>query len=145
MKHARRETIEEVKVRLRAGGGRVTRKRERILEALMDFDRPASAEELRERAGLPVSDLVTVYRNLEAFNGVGVLQRIPLENGTHLFELISPGEHFHHVICRECHRAERLDVCVGHEVERKAKARGFSRIAHVMEVYGLCEKCAVEP
>jgi len=137
----RREIFELVKSRLRAKGGRVTRKRERILEALLGFDRPASAEELRERSGLPETDLVTVYRNLEAFDSVGVLQRIPLENGTHLFELTAPGEHFHHLICRRCHHAERLDVCLGHEVVKKAEAKGYSEIAHFMEVYGLCEDC----
>jgi len=141
MSRDRSELFDTVMQRLRAEGGRMTKKRERILDALLSFDRPASAEELRERAELPASDLVTVYRNLDAFDSVGVLQRIPLENGTQLFELTSPGEHFHHLICRECHRAERLDVCVGAEVVRKAKAKGFSELAHIMEVYGICEDC----
>ena len=73
--------------RLRANGGRITAKRRRVLEALLSFDRPASAEDIRTRAELPESDLVTVYRNLEAIDSVGALQRIPMENGTHLFEL----------------------------------------------------------
>jgi len=128
--------------RLKAGGGRMTKKRQCILGALFTLDRPASAEEIRERAELPPSDLVTVYRNLETFEGLGVLQRVPLESGTQLFELTAPDEHYHHLICRECHKAERLDVCVSHEVVDKARARGYSKIAHVMEVYGLCEECS---
>lgn len=127
--------------RLKASGGRMTKKRERVLGALFTMDRPASAEEIRQRAELPPSDLVTVYRNLETFEGLGVLQRVPLENGTQLFELTAPDEHYHHLICRECHKAERLDVCVSHEVVNKAKSQGYSQIAHVMEVYGLCEAC----
>lgn len=127
--------------RLKASGGRMTKKRERLLGALFTMDRPASAEEIRERAELPASDLVTVYRNLETFEGLGVLQRVPLENGTQLFELTAPDEHYHHLICRECHKAERLDVCVSHEVVSKAKSHGYSQIAHVMEVYGICEEC----
>lgn len=128
--------------RLKASGGRMTKKRERVLGALFTMDRPASAEEIRQRAELPPSDLVTVYRNLETFEGLGVLQRVPLENGTQLFELTAPDEHYHHLICRECHKAERLDVCVSHEVVNKAKSHGYSQIAHVMEVYGLCEACS---
>jgi Fe2+ or Zn2+ uptake regulation protein len=126
---------------LKAKGARMTQKRQRILDALMTFDRPASAEEIRERAELPPSDLVTVYRNLETFQSIQALQSIPLENGTHLFELTAPGEHYHHLICRNCHKAERLDVCIGRSVKDKAKAKGFSHITHVLEVYGLCEKC----
>lgn len=126
---------------LKASGARMTKKRERILGALLTFDRPATAEEIRERAVLPASDLVTVYRNLEAFESIHALQRIPLENGTQVFELTSPGEHYHHLICRECHKAERLDLCVGKDVAGTARAKGYTEIAHVLEVYGLCEDC----
>ncbi|MGZ0656699.1 Fur family transcriptional regulator [Coraliomargarita sp. W4R53] len=136
------ELLDIVLERLKASGGRMTKKRECVLGALLSMDRPASAEEIRERAELPATDLVTVYRNLETFEKLGVLQRVPLENGTHLFELTAPDEHFHHLICRECHKAERLDVCVGQEVAKKAKAHGYSKIAHMMEVYGLCDECA---
>ncbi|MEC8219633.1 MAG: transcriptional repressor, partial [Verrucomicrobiota bacterium] len=102
--------------RLKASGGRMTRKREVILGALLTFDRPSSAEEIRERAGLTQSDLVTVYRNLETFENIGMLQRVLLENGTQLFELTAPDEHYHHLICRECHKTERLDICVNNTV-----------------------------
>mgnify|MGYP001800565215 CR=1 FL=1 len=128
--------------RLKTSGGRMTKKRERVLGALFTMDRPASAEEIRKRAKFPESDLVTVYRNLETFEKLGMLQRVPLENGTQLFELTAPDEHYHHLICRECHKAERLDICVTHELVDKAKSQGYSQIAHVMEVYGICEECA---
>lgn len=127
--------------RLKASGGRMTKKREQVLGALFTFDRPAGAEEIRERAELPPTDLVTVYRNLETFEGLGVLQRVPLENGTQLFELTGPDEHYHHLICRKCHKTERLDICLGHEVVKRAKSHGYSKIAHLMEVYGVCEEC----
>jgi Fe2+ or Zn2+ uptake regulation protein len=135
------DLLDIVLKRLKANGGRMTKKRECVLGALLSMDRPRSAEEIRERAELPPSDLVTVYRNLETFEQLGVLQRVPLENGTHLFELTAPDEHYHHLICRKCHKAERLDVCLGHELAKKAKSQGYSKIAHVMEVYGLCEDC----
>jgi Fe2+ or Zn2+ uptake regulation protein len=141
MTQPRSSQFETILERMREGGGRITQKRVRIVEALMEFDHPASAEEIRSQAGLPGSDIVTVYRNLDALDAAGVLQRIPLENGTQLFELTAPGEHYHHVICRQCHKAERLNLCVGKEVMGTAKAHGFTQVTHVMEVYGLCEDC----
>ena len=90
------QLFETVIQRLKASGGRMTKKRQLVLGALFTFDRPAGAEEIRERAELPPTDLVTVYRNLETFEGLGVLQRVPLENGTQLFELTAPDEHYHH-------------------------------------------------
>ena len=127
--------------RLKTGGGRMTKKREVLLNALLTFDRPASAEEIRERADLNQSDLVTVYRNLESFENIGMLQRVPLENGTQLFELTAPNEHYHHLICRECHKTERLDLCVNNTVFNQAKKHGYTQIAHLMEVYGVCGQC----
>ena len=126
---------------LEQGPLRMTRKRERILAALLSVDRPVSAAALREKAELPVSDLVTVYRTLEAFEGIGILQRIPLEENGCLFELTEPDDHHHHFVCRECHRTERLDICIASELESRAKELGFTQVTHLMEVYGLCEDC----
>ena len=64
-----------------------------------------------------------------------------LENGTQLFELTAPDEHYHHLICRECHKTERLDLCVNSTVFNQAKKHGYTQIAHLMEVYGVCEDC----
>lgn len=127
--------------RLKISGGRMTKKRELVLGAMLTFDRPATAEEIRERAELSASDLVTVYRNLETIENIGMLQRVLLENGTQLFELTEPNEHYHHLICRECYKAERLDLCLAKEILTEAQAQGYSQIAHLMEVYGVCEKC----
>ncbi|MBC2603485.1 Fur family transcriptional regulator [Puniceicoccus vermicola] len=127
--------------RLQSSSLRITKKRRRILEALLNFDRPETAVEIREGASLPESDLVTVYRTMEAFESIGILQKVPLENGGHLFELIVPGDHHHHFVCRECHKAERLEMCLFTELEKRAKTLGFAKVAHVMEVYGLCPKC----
>ena len=120
---------------------RVTRKRERLLGALVTTDRPVSAAVLRDKAGLPESDLVTVYRTLEAFEKIGIIQRIPLEENGCLFELTEPDDHHHHFVCRECHRTERLDLCLANELEEQARKLGFTQISHLMEVYGLCEDC----
>ncbi len=120
---------------------RMTRKRECILEALLTFDRPISAEELRTRADLPKSDLVTIYRTLGAFMGIGIVQGIPLENGGSIYELTEPGDHHHHFVCRQCHKTVRLDLCLANELEEKARSLGFSDISHVMEVYGKCGEC----
>lgn len=139
---ANRNLLPSIFNRLRERKFRVTAKRERILGALATFDRPAGAEEIRSSARLPPSDLVTVYRSLEAFERVGVLQRVPLENGKHLFELTQPDEHFHHLVCRNCHRAERIEFCLRDQLEQEAKSRGFTDIAHVIEIYGLCDQCA---
>lgn len=127
------------------GSLRMTRKRERLLGALVALDRPVSAAALRDKAGLPESDLVTVYRTLEAFEGIGIIQKIPLEESGCLFELTEPNDHHHHFVCRDCHRTERLDLCLAKELEDRAQKLGFTEISHLIEVYGLCEDCRPTP
>ncbi len=134
--------LRAVSDRLRERGLRMTKSRERVIATLILADRPLSAEDIRQKGAFLPSDLVTIYRNTEALEEAGVLQRILLENGTQLFEITAPDEHYHHLICRCCHRTERLDVCIGHSVEEEAEAKGFIISSHHLEVYGLCETCA---
>ncbi len=134
--------LSDILERLKQCGLRMTRNRQKLVEVLMESGRPLSADEIREAAGFASTDLVTVYRNLEAFQSAGLLQRIPLENGSQLFELTDLNDHYHHLICRECHKTERLEVCLGEQLSKKAKTLGYSQIAHVLEVYGLCRECS---
>ena len=120
----------------------MTRNRENLVEVLARAEQPLSADELRQKAEYAETDLVTVYRNLEAFQSAGILQRIPLENGSQLFELTDLDDHFHHLICRQCHKTERLDVCLGDQLSKQAASLGYMRIKHVLEVYGICGDCA---
>lgn len=126
---------------IRASPLRLTRKRESLLETLVSLDRPVSAADLRDLTGLPEGDLVTVYRTLEAFEGIGIVQRIPLEDGSNLYEATAPNEHFHHLLCRQCHKTQRIEFCLGEELETLASRLGFTRVNHVLEVYGLCPDC----
>ena len=144
MKHDRK-FLQRIFQSIDASPLRMTQKRERLLGALIATDRPASAADLRDSAGFPESDLVTVYRTLNAFENIGIVQSIPMEENGYLFELTEPNDHYHHFICRECHLTERLDFCMGEELEKQAQKLGFSEVTHLMEVYGTCKDCQVEP
>lgn len=126
---------------LRAHGHRMTRPRKAVMGVLQEAHHPLKAEEIRVRAGLAETDLVTVYRNLEALRGLHLVQGIVLEDGAQLFEAVRPDRHFHHVVCRECHRTEPLDTCSGHELEAQAARLGFAEVSHVIEVFGICRQC----
>ena len=140
MKHGK-GFLQRILKTLEASSLRMTRKRERLLGTLVAMDRPVAADTLREKAGLPESDLVTVYRTLEAFESIGIVQKIPLEDTGCLFELTEQYDHHHHFVCRQCHHTERLDLCLGEQLEERARNLGFTHITHLMEVYGLCKDC----
>ncbi|HCR31747.1 MAG TPA: transcriptional repressor [Opitutae bacterium] len=120
---------------------RITEPRKALLQLLVDQSKPFSAEELHEMLGPGAFDLVTVYRNLEAFENAGIVNRIPTESGKSLFELNAEQHHYHHIICRKCHRTEKLDTCEVKKLEKLASDLGYSEITHVLELYGVCETC----
>ena len=144
MTDASKTHISRILQRLKECGLRLTRNRENLVEVLARAEQPLRADELRQKAGFAETDLVTVYRNLEAFQSAGILQRIPLENGSQLFELTDLGDHYHHLICRQCHKTERLDVCLGDQLSKQAASLGYMQIKHVLEVYGICGECAAQ-
>ncbi|MCH6258036.1 transcriptional repressor [Puniceicoccaceae bacterium K14] len=120
---------------------RITEPRKALLKLLIDTHKPLSAEELHEALGSEQYDLVTVYRNLETFEKAGIVSRIPTESGKGLYEMNDEQKHYHHIICRHCHKAEKLDECHIHELEEIATKLGFSNITHVLELYGVCQEC----
>jgi Fur family ferric uptake transcriptional regulator len=135
------ELIREVLEKLRNKGLRVTEQRRAILEVLAKADTPRSAEETFAILPQQTCDLVTAYRCLEQFEKAGVVQRGVRENGTKVYCLGHGHDHHHHLTCRSCGRTERIDLCMGNELEDVAKSYGFVEITHVMEVFGTCPSC----
>jgi len=134
--------IREARAAFSANNQRMTRPRLQVMCVLDAAQRPLKAEEIRREAGLAETDLVTVYRNLEALRQLHMVQRIVLEDGVQLFEAVRADRHFHHVVCRVCHKAEPLDACAGHELEQQASRMGYQAVTHVIEVFGVCGDCA---
>lgn len=120
---------------------RITEPRKALLRELIASEKPLSAEELHALLGAAKYDLVTVYRNLDTFETAGIVTRIPTESGKSLYELNAEEHHHHHIICRKCHRAEKLDHCEVEKLEALATKLGFTEVTHVLELYGICDGC----
>jgi Fur family ferric uptake transcriptional regulator len=121
-------------------GLRMTSARRQLIEILAGCERPQSVEDLSRHAKGKF-DLVTIYRNLEVFRELGVVEVILLENGKTLFELTGEHDHSHHIVCRHCLKTERIEFCMGGELERYASSRGYSNLSHTIEVFGECPDC----
>ena len=134
--------IQEAIEKLATAGLRVTKQRKAMLEVLSAVENPMSAEETHKHLSEGVCDLVTVYRSLEQLERAGVVQLGVRENGTKVYCLSHGNDHHHHLSCRSCGRTERVDVCMGEELEKIGKSFGFSELSHVMELFGLCPECS---
>ncbi len=94
-----------MKERLYDRGLRCTEPRRRIIEALEKG--PRTHAQLLKETGL---DRVTVYRNLQALQKVGLVYRVPIEGSENLYVLCKQLESLHaHFFCERCHRAYCLE------------------------------------
>lgn len=126
----------------RAAGLRVTGARRSLARILGQAKVPLSVEDIHRKVGRERADRVTLYRSLDAFERAGIVQRHPLEKGRSLYALAAGGHHHHHVVCRRCGAIERLAECDARAVEEAARARGFTDLSHVLEIQGICPRCA---
>ena len=87
----------------------------------------------------------TIFRTLEALEGVGAIERIDLPTGDHAYITCEPAAHHHHVVCRRCGRANDVDDAgLAAVVERIAGETGYRINAHRLELFGLCPACQAE-
>lgn len=88
----------------------------------------------------------TVFRTLEVFEELGVIERLDLPSGEHAYVGCDPVHH-HHVICSSCGRTTEIDDTGLRGVVRDvARQTGFRVDGHRLELFGLCPAClAVEP
>jgi Fur family transcriptional regulator, ferric uptake regulator len=129
---------------VREGGLRVSAARRLVLEALLAADGPMSAEQIATGIGgrVPSSDIGSVYRNLQAFEGIGVVRHVHLGHGPGLHTLAITGER-EYLTCERCadyHAVdpEELDA-VRELVERHFGYR--ANFTH-FPIVGLCRSCA---
>lgn len=84
----------------------------------------------------------TVFRALELFEELGLVERLDLPNGEHAYVLCEPAHH-HHVICQSCGRGTEVEACGMEAVAREIEGRtGYVIDSHRVELFGLCPDCA---
>lgn len=131
----------EARARIRNAGMRITKPRVAIIESLLQREGPISIERIHQDMGTKVCDLVTVYRCLAAFESLDMVRRSYLHNGTCLYELtLGPTRHYH-IVCKSCGKTERVDYFSVEGMENMLKDRGYSKVSHVVEFFGVCPAC----
>jgi Fur family transcriptional regulator, ferric uptake regulator len=130
---------------LREHGMRITKNRTRILDALLQADKPLSLDEIQSRAGLKGSlpDYATVFRVMILLESLQVAQKVHLNRSCSYYELLDPQQHYDHIICTECGNVTvMVDSCPVEKVQRQIEQQyGYSEIRHSLEFFGKCWRC----
>lgn len=86
--------------------------------------------------------LATVYRALASLTDAGEADTLQSPEGESLYRSCATQGHHHHLICRECGDTRELEASVVEQWAASVGAEhGFSDIDHVVDLFGLCERC----
>ncbi|WP_245951309.1 Fur family transcriptional regulator [Phytoactinopolyspora halophila] len=124
---------------------RRTRQRAAVDEVLDETDDFISAQELHSilRSRGASVGLATVYRTLQALADDGRVDVLRTGGGEAAYRKCARDEHHHHLVCRSCGATVEI---AGPAVERwtssVAKEHGYVDVAHTLEIFGTCPKCA---
>jgi len=138
---------------LRGCGRRLTEPRELVLNIVDKSDAHLSAEDVF-RAVRKVNrgiGLTTVYRTLDLLVKMNLLSRYDFGDGRARYERIrgtKEENHHHHLVCTSCNRVVNYRDFIDEEVELLKKTEkglsakfNFKIKDHLIQYYGLCEKC----
>lgn len=88
-------------------------------------------------------DQVTVYRNVELFEQLGIINRLRLGWQTKIELSDVFQHHHHHMSCVNCGKVFVLkdSSVIENEIGRISRASGFKPLDHQLEIRGLCANC----
>ena len=124
-------------------GHRLTEPRRIVASALDGRSGHFTAADLvaDARSRQPGIGRATVFRALELFMELGVVERIDLPTGDHAYVVCEPAHH-HHVVCSRCGRSTEIDDRGIRAITKKiAKRTGYRIDRHRLELFGLCKSC----
>jgi len=123
---------------------RNTWQREAVRGALSASEGFVSAQGLHSTlhaTGSPIG-LATVYRALADLATDGSADSLQSPEGESLYRACSSNDHHHHLICRNCGLTVEIEAdAVETWANNVATEHGFTQAAHVVDVFGLCERC----
>ena len=139
--------------RFRGCGYRLTIPREAILDVLSRTSRHLSAEDifLAVHKVYPAIGLTTIYRTLELLVQMRLVFKFDFGDKRARYELAEGTKgirHHHHLVCTRCGRIidytdfiDEEKELLGQTEKGLSKKFNFKITNHIIQFYGLCDKC----
>ena len=138
--------LEEFKKIIKDNGLKYTKQREILLKTLYNSSYHFTTESLNMHIKEKYPDLnigiATIYRTLNLLENARMVTSISFGSQGKKFELANKPHH-DHIICKSCGKIVEF---TDQEIENKqleiAQKNGFTLTSHLMQLYGICEKCS---
>jgi Fe2+ or Zn2+ uptake regulation protein len=143
MKKDCKQHVQESTEQLKKNGLKITTARLGLLDILKHAKKPLSIKEITQQLDDESVDPVTLYRNVESLEKLGLLKKIRLNDRQAYYELTAI-KHHHHLICKQCGKIADITDCkvtiANKDLLKKTK---FTKITdHSLEFFGICKNCS---
>jgi Fe2+ or Zn2+ uptake regulation protein len=128
---------------LERAGHRRTDPRRSVAEMIATRDGHFSAADLVDeaRSRYPGLGRATIFRALDLFTSLGLVERVDLPGGDHAY-VACQAVHHHHAICTDCGRSlDVRDQGLADILTEIGVRSGFQVTAHRLEIFGRCGDC----
>lgn len=96
-------------------------------------------KQARERQ--PRLSLSTVYRTLQKFKELGLVDEVHFDEAHHHYEVKPPSKH-HHLVCLGCGRVIEFHYPLSRRVKRSvSEAKDFDIVSTEIRMTGYCYRC----
>ncbi len=137
------KSLESNRRALNVTGLRATSQRALILEIIRHGQGHLDADEVcrRARDKQPRLSLSTVYRTLQRFKKLGLIEEVHFDEAHHHYEVKPLAEH-HHLVCLGCGRVIEFQYPLARLVKRNVtEAKDFEITGSEVRMTGYCSKC----
>ena len=130
---------------LKSNNMRITPPRRLLLQFILDNkSKHVTAKDMQDYldARIPNVDRSTVYRNVEAFKRLDILQELNLPTIGRCFQYVFEKKVHHFYICKSCGHLNRGNNSLFLKIEKALKdVHGFEKANLSVVFYGYCSKC----
>ena len=135
------KSLEGNRKALNVTGLRATSQRALILEVIRRGHLDADEIYRQARAKQPRLSLSTVYRTLQLFKKLGLVEELHFDETHHHYEVKSSSEH-HHLVCLGCGEVIEFKCPLSPKMKKDiAREKGFEITGAEIRMTGYCSKC----
>lgn len=140
----RRAYLKRLSKHLLSGTGqRLTNQRALLLELIREGQTHLDADELYRIAKIkqPRISLSTVYRSLQLFKRIGLVDECHFDETHHHYEVRSSQEHMH-LFCLDCGQVSEYIQPLGEDIKEKiSREKEFEINSLEIRILGYCGRC----
>ncbi|MCA0456623.1 MAG: transcriptional repressor [Chloroflexi bacterium] len=139
------ENLSPRAARLREAGHKLTNARLTVLGVLEESGGHITSSEVLDKVEAIDSSIgrASVFRTLDLLTSLSIIRPTYLNSSMTPTYVLMPDGHHHHIVCTNCNRIIEFENCGLGAIAAELEERLHVKLTgHLLEFYGICEKCS---